>query len=102
MRALLLIFSATSSLVAANLYVQHNLVSNQAAVADNSDPNLVNPWGIAFSATGPFWITNQSTGMATIYNSAGKANASPVPTPAQPTGIVQNASAGFPVAPGIP
>ena len=38
---------------AANMYVQHNLISDQAGVADHTDASLVNPWGIAASPTGP-------------------------------------------------
>src|ERR1700726_3367497 len=44
---------------AANGYVQHNLASDIPLLADNTDPNLVNPWGLALS---PFWICNYGTG----------------------------------------
>src|ERR1041385_9164887 len=39
---------------AQNAYLQRNLVSDLPGMADHLDPNLLNPWGIAFSATGPF------------------------------------------------
>lgn len=35
------------------------------------DPDLVNPWGISSSATSPFWISDNGTGKATLYNSLG-------------------------------
>ena len=35
------------------------------------DPDLVNPWSITFSQGGPFWVTDNKTGKATIYNTAG-------------------------------
>jgi hypothetical protein len=41
--ALLVCFSPR--LVGANLYVQHNLVSDIPGLADQTDPRLVNPWG---------------------------------------------------------
>jgi hypothetical protein len=37
---------------AASGYVQHNLASDIPLLADFTDPNMVNPWGLALS---PFW-----------------------------------------------
>jgi uncharacterized protein (TIGR03118 family) len=49
-------------------YTQTNLVSDlSTAGALVTDSNLKNPWGVAFSATSPFWISDQRTGVATIY-----------------------------------
>ena len=56
-----------------NHYIQHNLVADTAGVADVTDPNLVNPWGIALSATSPFWISDNGTGLATIYSTSATA-----------------------------
>jgi uncharacterized protein (TIGR03118 family) len=89
-------------LTAANSYLQHNLVSDQPGMADHVDPHLINPWGLAFSATGPFWIADNSTSLSTVYNSAGIANSLVVSVPTHPTGIVQNSTTDFPVAPGLP
>jgi hypothetical protein len=38
---------------AAGGYTQTNLVSDQPGVAQKTDPNLVNPWGMSRSATSP-------------------------------------------------
>src|SRR3974390_822797 len=54
-----------------NAYLIHNLVSDLPGVADVTDANLVNPWGIAFSATSPFWISDNHAGVSTLYNSSG-------------------------------
>src|SRR3954471_7261809 len=48
-------------------YAQTNLVSNIPGLAAFTDPNLVNPWGIAASATSPFWISDNGTGVSTLY-----------------------------------
>ena len=56
-----------------NAYIQHNLVADTAGVADFTDPNLVNPWGIAESAAGPFWISDNGAGLATIYSTSATA-----------------------------
>ncbi|MGI8991639.1 MAG: TIGR03118 family protein [Bryobacteraceae bacterium] len=94
---------------AANAFVQHNLVSDIDGMADHTDPGLVNPWGIATSATSPFWISDNRTGLSTLYNSAGVVNALKVtvPTPggsgtSAPTGIVFNSTMVFNVAEGKP
>lgn len=52
-----------------------NLISDQAGVAALTDTNLVNPWGIAFSPNGPFWIANNNSNLATVY-SGGKVGGS--------------------------
>src|SRR5579872_1684737 len=84
----------------ANSFVQHNLVADIAGQADVTDPNLVNPWGISFSATGPFWVSNQGKGNSTLYNGSGTITplVAVVPpasgtTPGTPTGQVFNGTA---------
>jgi hypothetical protein len=93
-----------------NLYLPHNRVSNVAGQADVTDPNLVDPWSIALSATGPLWIANHLSGTATIYNGAGAitpivVTISPAPNSAvgtlgRPTGQVQNSTTAFVLANG--
>jgi uncharacterized protein (TIGR03118 family) len=51
-------------------FTQTNLISDQPG-ATVQDPDLINPWSIAFSVAGPFWVTDNGTGKATIYNTAG-------------------------------
>lgn len=107
---LLLAASLTPLAEAQNGYTRRNLVSDLAGLADVTDTNLLNPWGIAFSATGPFWVSANHSGLSTIYNSTGGVqtlvvNIPPPPggaPPAAPTGIVFNGTTGFPVAPGAP
>ena len=55
----------------ADSFTQTNLVSDVPGLAANTDPNLKNPWGVSFSATSPFWTSDQVTGLATLYNAAG-------------------------------
>src|SRR5690348_12737001 len=51
----------------ANHYQQVNLVSDQAGVAMLQDTNLVNAWGTSFSSSSPFWISDNGSGLATLY-----------------------------------
>jgi uncharacterized protein (TIGR03118 family) len=52
-------------------FVQTNLASDQSGVAPTTDANLVNAWGIAASATSPFWIGANGSGTSVLYNGAG-------------------------------
>jgi uncharacterized protein (TIGR03118 family) len=80
-------------------YVQVNLTSDIQGLAPNFDPNLKNPWGTSFSATSPFWVSDQVTGVSTLYNAFGAPNPLVVsipPTPGQgPTGQVFVGGQGF-------
>jgi uncharacterized protein (TIGR03118 family) len=111
------IASAASSLImGAACFGQHynqtNLVSNMSGVAPVSDPQLVNPWGISRSSSSPWWISDNATGLSTLYNGAGAKQslivtippADPNKTPTgTPTGTISNSSqTDFLLAPGKP
>ena len=65
-------------------YIQTNLVSdsNSAAQAAFNDPNLLNPWGVAFFPNGPFWISDNGAGVSTLYDGTGVKQALTVTIPA--------------------
>jgi uncharacterized protein (TIGR03118 family) len=48
-------------------YLQTNLVSDISGLAQIQDSSLVNPWGVSFGATSPFWVSNQGTNTSTLY-----------------------------------
>jgi uncharacterized protein (TIGR03118 family) len=98
-----------------NAYAVTSLVSDLKGVAAVQDPVLQNAWGVAFTPAGsPFWIADNATGCATLYNGDGTTvalqvsiplpgnvvpatdcktvnpNTPPKPTPAAPTGIIWN------------
>ncbi len=89
-------------------YQLTNLVSNQIDEnAPNTDPLMVNPWGLARSATSPWWVSDNLSGWSTLYNATGALQALKVLIPTAgngpvspkglngigtPTGIVVNAS----------
>src|SRR5712672_1592252 len=58
------------ALLSANV-LQTNLVSDLPGVAQFQDPNLVNPWGIS-QGPGPLWISDNNSGLSTIYNGQGQ------------------------------
>src|SRR6476646_5924379 len=87
----------------ADTYSWQNLQSDINGIAAHTDPNLVNPWGMAASSGGTIWVSDNGTGVSTLYNQAGVANSLVVtiPTSARnrglgnPTGIVFNSTAFF-------
>ncbi len=83
-----------------NSFTVQNLVSDQPGVADHMDPNLVNAWGIVASATSPWWVADNGTGVATLYNGTGAAVPIVVSVPGAPTGIVFNGGLSFVVSNG--
>jgi uncharacterized protein (TIGR03118 family) len=74
-----------------------NLVSDGSVPAITIDPNLINPWGISHSGTGPFWISDNGTGVSTLYNGAAAKLGLTVTIPpaggSAPTGQVFNGTA---------
>ena len=70
--ALVLALSSPAAAKEKNAYQQTNLVSDIPGLAANTDPNLVNPWGMASSNTSPFWVSDNEAGATTLYNGAGE------------------------------
>lgn len=53
-------------------YEETKLVADASSLgATTVDPNLVNPWGLAFSSSGTLWISANATSLATLYNATG-------------------------------
>jgi uncharacterized protein (TIGR03118 family) len=107
-----------------NRYVVTNLTSDIPGVTPNTDPVLQNAWGVAFTpGASPFWIADNATGCATLYDGTGLPQPQPTPllvkiplpsgdvpatackhadpknppdpTPAAPTGLVWNPTSTF-------
>jgi uncharacterized protein (TIGR03118 family) len=78
-----------------------NLASDVPGSARVTDPALVNPWGIAFSPTGPFWFAENGSGVSDILDGRGEPFSLIVTVPSAarsgsaPTGTVFNGGAGF-------
>jgi uncharacterized protein (TIGR03118 family) len=81
-----------------------NLASDVPGLARVLDPNLVNPWGIAFSPTGPFWSADNGSGVSDLLDGRGQALPLVVKVPSAarlgstPTGTVFNGGAGFAIS----
>jgi uncharacterized protein (TIGR03118 family) len=83
--------------------VETKLVADVAALgAAAVDPDLVNPWGLAFGPTGILWVSNNHSGTSTLYDSSGTKLSRVVAIPSSnsstggaPTGIVFNPTSDF-------
>ncbi len=94
------VLALSPSLSWAGHYKVTRLVSDIDGLAQITDANLKNPWGIALSASSPFWISNADTLTATVYS--GDVNGRPltrsstvVNIPGPPTGQVAGAGSDF-------
>ncbi len=93
---------APASLPAASGYLVYNLIADQTGVADLTDSNLVNPWGITITSSSPFWLCDAGTGLSTVYTFSATASSVSTTKAAIPaatsggstacTGIVANAT----------
>ena len=88
---------SNGTLYATNAFNQTNVVSSVAGMAGVTDPSLINPWGTSSSSTSPIWVSDQGSGVATLYNPNGNPIKQPltvtipsVGTPKGPTGQVFN------------
>jgi len=94
---------------AAAQYNQWKITADTPGQAPHSDPNLVNPWGLAFFPKSPFWVSDAGTGFSTLYKNWGYATVPLVvtipPAPGStakgsPSGIVANGTGEFKVTEG--
>jgi len=99
---LVLALSLTSSAawaVCGLQYAAKTLVKN---TGKTGDPQLVNPWGLTYAPSAPFWLSDQGSGLSTLYDGNGVKQSLVVTVPpasgttkGQPTGIVYNGSSEF-------
>jgi uncharacterized protein (TIGR03118 family) len=89
-------------------YAMANLVSDFPIAgnpygATNTDPNLVNGWGVAFNPKGFVWVSDTGSSKSTLYDGNGAPQTLVVAIPAgaagsaMPTGIVFNSQPDFTV-----
>src|SRR5436190_7387318 len=95
--------AGAANLNSQNAYVVANLQSDVAGRAANTDPDLVNGWGITAGPTTPWWVADNGTHKSTLYNGNTGAKVTAVIVnvagannePADPTGVVFNGSTEF-------
>jgi len=97
-------------------FLETDLVANSPSLVDSNglvhtpahvDPNLQNPWGVGASGGSPFWVSDNGTGLSTLYNTLGAPQPATqplvvsIPAPEDPlgaggipTGLVFNINGG--------
>jgi uncharacterized protein (TIGR03118 family) len=82
-------------------YAQHNLVSDVDGLADHTDSNVVNAWGLDAGPTTPWWFSDNGKGKTTLYNVSTGSIVTSFTVPGaggaqgNPTGLVFNGGPGF-------
>lgn len=95
--------SATLTVEPGSAYSATSLVEDLAGgAAGTTDPDLVNPWGIAFGPTSVVWVANNHGETSTLYDGNGRPSTLIVQLPSgadaasfDATGIVFNGTADF-------
>jgi uncharacterized protein (TIGR03118 family) len=95
----------TAASVRGDTYSWTNFQSDIPGVAQHVDENLVNPWGMAVSGGGTIWVSDNGTGVSTLYGQDGTARSLVVTIPTafqnrgtgNPTGVVFNNTQFFQV-----
>ncbi len=69
----LMLAVALAAPASAGSFTITNLVTNNQAVnpAQITDPSLINAWGVSYGSGGPFWVSDEGTGVATLYSVTG-------------------------------
>jgi uncharacterized protein (TIGR03118 family) len=49
-------------------YTRTDLVTNSGAGGTVNDSHLVNAWGLVSTGTSPFWVSDNATGLSTLYS----------------------------------
>jgi len=81
-------------------YAQHNIVSDIPGLADHTDSNVVNAWGLDAGPATPWWIADNGSGKTTLFNISSAATTFfTVPgaggAQGNPTGLIFNGGSGF-------
>jgi uncharacterized protein (TIGR03118 family) len=108
--ALIALLVVAVGMISSSAFAQYtvtNLVSNQPGHANHQDASLINAWGVSYAPGGPFWVSDNGTGLSTLYDATGVKQGLVVTIPAAsgsgqgtPTGQVYNGTPDFVVKQG--
>jgi uncharacterized protein (TIGR03118 family) len=60
-------------------YTRTDLVTDSGTGGTVQDPHLVNAWGLVSTSTSPFWISDNATGLSTLYSISNTTHVSATP-----------------------
>jgi|SRR3984885_9687077 uncharacterized protein (TIGR03118 family) len=90
------------SLTAGTAFAQYTLTTLVKNTGKKGDKALINPWGLVYGPSAPFWLSDEGSGLSTLYDGSGVKQSLVVTIPTasgtgvgSPTGIVYNGGTGF-------
>jgi len=96
------VLSLASSSAMAICGLQYSATTLVKNTGKKGDKQLINPWGLAYGPSAPFWLSDAGSGLSTLYDGSGNKQSLVVTIPTatgtgtgSPTGIVYNASTEF-------
>jgi len=99
---LMVALSLASNLAFAECGLAYSATTLVKNTGKKGDKQLINPWGLAYGPSAPFWLSDEGSGLSTLYTGAGvkQSLVVTIPTAAgsgvgSPTGIVYNGSTEF-------
>lgn len=99
---LVLALFVSSNLASAVCGLQYAATTLVKSAGKKGDKQLINPWGLVYGPGGPFWLSDQGSGLSTLYTGTGMKEGLVVTVPpisgtglGSPTGIVYNGSSEF-------
>jgi uncharacterized protein (TIGR03118 family) len=98
----LVMFALVSLPATAQIFTPTILTSDIPNVGNFNDTNLVNPWGLVATPKSPWWVSDNGSGLATLYDGTGSPQKLVVQIPqwdgtpgGAPDGIVFNSTTDF-------
>ena len=90
-----------------NAFAQVNLVSDVPGLARQTDPNLINGWGMSQGPATPVWVSDNGADVSTLYTDGSKGQPPIVPLVVSipggaPTGQAFNPTTSFVLSDGMP
>src|SRR5271156_2844808 len=92
---LVFVLSVTSNIALAACGLQYSATTLVKNTGKKGDKQLINPWGLAYGPSEPFWLSDEGSGLSTLYDGTGAKQSLVVTIPAAsgsglgtPTGIV--------------
>ncbi len=99
---LVLVLFVTSNFASAICGLQYSASPLVKNTGKKADTQLINPWGLAYAPSAPFWLSDEGSGLSTLYDGTGAKQSLIVTIPpasgkglGTPTGIVYNGSSEF-------
>lgn len=59
------------SIAAGTAFAQYTATTLVKNTGKKGDTQLINPWGLVYGPSAPFWLADQGSGLSTLYDGSG-------------------------------